>query len=48
MIGGIAAAAFGLYGVSDILQLTMAAMRNGYRRRLENQADRIGLEELYR
>jgi hypothetical protein len=44
MIGGIAAAAFGLYGVSDILQLTMAAMQNGYSRRLENQADRIGLE----
>lgn len=43
-IGGIAAAAFGLYGVSDILQLTLAAMQNGYNRRLENQADRIGLE----
>src|SRR5688572_15656572 len=43
-IGGIAAAAFGLYGVSDILQLTLAAMQNGYNRRLENQADRIGME----
>ncbi|MGI8468130.1 MAG: M48 family metallopeptidase [Pyrinomonadaceae bacterium] len=43
-IGGIAAAAFGLYGVTDILQLTLAAMVNGYQRSLENQADRIGLE----
>lgn len=43
-IGGIAAAAFGLYGVSNLMQLTMAAMVNGYQRRLENQADRIGLE----
>lgn len=45
-IGGIAAAAFGLGGVSDILQLTLAAMQNGYSRRLENQADRVGLEYL--
>lgn len=45
-VGGIAAAAFGLYGVTDILQLTLAAMQNGYNRRLENQADRIGLEYL--
>lgn len=44
MVGSIAAAAFGLYGVSDILQLTMMAMVNGYQRRLENQADRVGLE----
>lgn len=44
MVGGIAAAAFGLYGVSNILQLTLAAMTNGYSRRLENQSDRIGLE----
>lgn len=44
MIGGIAAAAFGLPGVNNILQLTLAAMVNGYQRRLENQADRIGLE----
>ena len=43
-IGGIAAAAFGLYGVTDILQLTLAAMVNGYQRRLEDQADRVGLE----
>jgi hypothetical protein len=45
-IGSIAAAAFGLGGVSDILQLTLAAMVNGYNRRLENQADRVGLEYL--
>lgn len=44
MVGSIAAAAFGLYGVSDMLQLTLAAMVNGYQRRLENQADRVGLE----
>lgn len=43
-IGGIAAAAFGMYGVADVMQLTLAAMQNGYQRRLENQADRIGLE----
>lgn len=45
-IGSVAAAAFGLGGVSDILDLTLAAMVNGYQRRLENQADRIGLEYL--
>lgn len=44
MIGSIAAAAFGLGGVSDILQLTLAAMVNGYSRKLENQSDRLGLE----
>jgi Zn-dependent protease with chaperone function len=38
------AALFGLYGVQNILQLTLAAMVNGYSRRLENQSDRIGLE----
>ena len=43
-IGGLAAAVFGLYGVQNILQLTLAAMVNGYQRRLENQSDRIGLE----
>jgi predicted Zn-dependent protease len=46
LIGGLAAAAFGLYAVSDIIQLTLGAMVNGYQRRLENQADRIGLEYL--
>ncbi|MEZ5429244.1 MAG: M48 family metallopeptidase [Pyrinomonadaceae bacterium] len=45
-VGGVAAAVFGLSGVSDILQLTLSAMVNGYQRRLENQADRIGLEYL--
>lgn len=43
-IGGIAAAAFGLGGVSDILTLIEAAIRSGYSRSLENQADRVGLE----
>jgi len=45
-IGAIAASAFGWGGVSDILNLTINAMVNGYSRRLENQADRIGLEYL--
>ncbi len=45
-IGGIAAAAFGFGMVQNILQLTLAAMVNGYARRLENQADRMGLEYL--
>lgn len=44
MIGGIAASLLGFGAVSDILQLTYGAMVNGYSRRLENQADRIGLE----
>lgn len=44
MVGGIAAALAGLDGLSDILQLTLMAMTNGYQRRLENQADRVGLE----
>lgn len=43
-IGGIAAAAFGGGGVADIMRLVEAAIRNGYSRSLENQADRVGLE----
>jgi hypothetical protein len=43
-IGGLAAAAFGIYGVQTILNLMQAAMINGYQRTLENQADRVGLE----
>ncbi len=43
-IGGLAAAAFGLYGVQNILTLVQAAMVNGYQRTLENQADRVGLQ----
>jgi Zn-dependent protease with chaperone function len=43
-IGGLAAMAFGLYGVNNILDLIQAAMVNGYQRTLENQADRVGLE----
>ena len=44
MVGSIAAAAFGGYGLSDSLDLINSAMVNGYSRRLEDQADRIGLE----
>lgn len=43
-IGGIAAGAFGIGGVQDIATLIEAAVRNGYSRSLENQADRAGLE----
>jgi hypothetical protein len=43
-VGGIAAAAFGIYGLSNVLTLVQAAMINGYQRTLENQADRVGLE----
>jgi len=43
-IGGIAASAFGAGGIASILTLIEAAIRNGYARSLENQADRIGLE----
>lgn len=43
-IGGIAASAFGAYGIANILQLTELAIRNGYQRSLENQSDRMGLE----
>lgn len=43
-IGGIAAAAFGAYGITNMLQLIELAIRNGYQRSLENQSDRMGLE----
>lgn len=43
-IGSIAAMILGAYAVSDILDLTLAAMVNGYQRTLENQADRVGLD----
>ena len=38
------AAGYGAYSVSDLLNLTSAAITNGYQRYLENQADRISME----
>jgi hypothetical protein len=45
-IGGAIAGAFGGWGsvAKNIANLTVAAVRNGYSRDLENQADRMGLE----
>jgi hypothetical protein len=43
-IGGAVAAAFGQYAIRDMATLVEAAVRNGYSRNLENQADRLGLE----
>ena len=42
-IGGAVGAAYGGRAVADIANLTEAAIRNGYSRSLENQADRIGM-----
>jgi len=46
MVGTLAAAAFGISPALSMLNLINAAMVNGYSRRLEDQADRIGLEYL--
>jgi hypothetical protein len=43
-IGAAVAAGYGAYNVSDLLNLTSAAITNGYQRYLENQADRVGME----
>lgn len=43
-IGGIIGAAFGGRGIMDIVNMVEGAIRNGYSRSLENQADRAGLE----
>jgi predicted Zn-dependent protease len=43
-VGGAIGAAYGGRAVADLTNLTLAAMRNGYQRLLENQADRVGLE----
>jgi predicted Zn-dependent protease len=43
-IGAAVAAAYGRYSVSDLAKLVEAAVRNGYSRSLEDQADRLGLE----
>lgn len=43
-IGAAIGAAYGGRAVSDLAKLTEAAIRNGYSRSLENQADRVGTE----
>jgi hypothetical protein len=43
-IGAAVAQAYGAYNVRDLIQLTEAAVTNGYQRYLENQADRLGME----
>jgi hypothetical protein len=45
-IGAAIASAYGQYALSDVLNLTQAAIQSGYSRSLENQADRVGLEYL--
>lgn len=43
-IGGIVGAGFGGRAMGDIANMIEGAIRNGYSRSLENQADRVGLE----
>lgn len=45
-IGGAVAAAYGKGGITELTTLTEAAIRNGYQRSLENQADRLGIEHM--
>ena len=45
-IGGAVAAGMGAYGVQDITNLVEGAVRNGYSRSLENQADREGIQNM--
>ncbi len=45
-IGGAVAAGFGAYGIQDITNMVEGAVRNGYSRALENQADREGLANM--
>lgn len=45
-IGGMVGAGFGGRGVMDITNMVESAIRNGYARSLENQADRVGLENM--
>jgi hypothetical protein len=42
-IGGAVGAAYGGRAVADLTNLTLGAIRNGYQRSLENQADRVGM-----
>jgi len=46
-IGGAVAAGMGAYGIRDITMLVEGAVRNGYQRSLENQADREGLQNMF-
>ena len=43
-VGAIVGAGFGGSGVMDIANMVEGAIRNGYARSLENQADRVGME----
>jgi hypothetical protein len=43
-VGAAVAAAYGKYNLSDMLRMIDGAIRNGYSRYLENQADRVGME----
>ena len=43
-IAAAVAQAYGKYDVSNVLNMTLAAIQNGYSRSLENQADRVGME----
>ena len=43
-IAALVAAAYGVDIVPDVLDMVETAIRSGYTRKLENQADRIGLE----
>lgn len=44
LLGSLAASAFGLYGISTILDIVNTAMVRGYARTLENQSDRLCLQ----
>ncbi len=46
-VGGAVAAGMGAYGIRDITTLVESAVRNGYQRSLENQADREGLQNMF-
>jgi hypothetical protein len=43
-VGAVVAAAYGKYNLSNMLRMIDGAIRNGYQRYLENQADRVGME----
>src|SRR5262249_33518155 len=45
-IGATIGAAYGGRAIADLANLAEAAVRNGYARSLENQADRVGLQDM--
>jgi hypothetical protein len=47
-IASAVASAYGARNLADIANMAEGAIRNGYQRSLENQADRIGLEYIVR